>query len=349
MRNSQEIRRAISLALVACFAALLVGCGDDDSPGKKTVRNDADVVVSEFEGPRFEVPRRPIAVAAGEGAVWVASMAGGVVTKIDPETGERVGKPIETDDSPYSIDVAFGRVWVAAFQNDKLIQIDPDSRKVIKTTKLRNRPFGLTNGFGSLWVTSIRGETLSRIDPDSGEPTGKPIQLSGPPHQIAAGEDFVWVTNIRDGLVDKIDPETNQLVDSYKVGVSPSAVITAAGSVWVANVSRDELVKDEATGRNKIFKRPATVWRLDPKTGERIGSPIEVPVRPYAMAGDDENVWVVSLDGDTLLRIDAKTGKRDKLPVGIGNAPTDVALGFDRVWVPLSREDELAEYDPTTR
>lgn len=349
MGISVGIRRVAALALLACLGALLVGCGEDDSPGKKTVRNDADIVVTEFEGPRFEVPRRPIAVAAGEGGVWVASMAGSVVTKIDPQTGKKVGKPIETDDSPYSIDVAFGKVWVATFQNDKLFQIDPETRKVIKTTKLLNRPFGLTNGFGAMWATSIRGETLSRIDASTGRPVGDPIALSGPPHQIAAGEDYIWVTNIRDGLLDKVDPATNELVDSYKVGVSPSAVITAAGSVWVANVSRDELVKDPATGRNKIVKRPASVWRLDPKTGKRIGAPIEVPVRPYAMAGDDENVWVTSLDGDALLRIDAKTGQRDKLPVGIGNAPTDVAIGFDRVWVPLSREDELAEYDPTTR
>lgn len=348
MKRRPISSRLLAATLLVALAALLTGCGDD-KPGKKTVRNDADIVVTEFDGPTFEVPQRPIAVAAGEGGLWVASMAGGVVTKIDPETGKEVGKPIETDDSPYAIDVAFGKVWVATFQNDKLFQIDPASRKVIKSTKLANRPFGLTHGFGSLWVTSIRGETLNRIDPETGEQVGDPIQLSGPPHQIAAGLGYLWVTNIRDGKVDKIDPETSELVDSYAVGVSPSAVITAAGSVWVANVSRDELVKDPTTGRNKIVKRPATVWRLDPKSGERIGAPIEVPVRPYAMAGDDEAVWVVSIDADTLLRIDAKTGKREKLPIGIGNAPTDVALGFDRVWVPLSRDDELAEYDPTTR
>lgn len=344
MNYRSPIARLLAAVLLVTIAALLTGCGDDKS-GKKTVRNDADIVVTEFDGPTYEVPQRPIAVAAGEGGIWVASMAGGVVTKIDPETGKEVGKPIETDDSPYSIDVAFGKVWVATFQNDKLFQIDPESRKIIKTTKLENRPFGLTHGFGSLWVTSIRGETLDRIDPETGEQVGDPIELTGPPHQVAAGLGYLWVTNIRDGKVDKIDPATSELVDTYDVGTSPSAVITAAGSVWVANVSRDELVKDPATGRNRIVKRPASVWRLDSRSGERIGAPIEVPVRPYAMAGDDEAVWVVSIDADTLLRIDAKTGKREKFPIGIGNAPTDVALGFDRVWVPLSRDDELAAYD----
>lgn len=344
-----RLRPIALLIAIAAFAPIAAtGCGDD-KPKKSAVRNDDGIVVTPFDGQRIEVTRRPIAVATGEGAVWVASMAGGVVTKIDPRTGEAVGKPTPTDDSPYAIDVAFGKVWVATFQNDKLIQIDPRTRKVIKTTKVANRPFGLTSGFGSMWVTSIRGETLSRIDPDSGESVGEPIELSGPPHQVAAGLGYVWVTNIRDGVVDKIDPRTNTVVDEIKVDSAPSAVVTAAGSVWVANVRRAELVKDPDTGKNRIEQLPATVWRIDPETGRRIGSPIEVPIRPYAMAGDAENVWVVSIDGDTLLRIDARTGKRDKLPIGIGNAPTDVAIGFDRVWVPLSREDELAEYVPKTR
>lgn len=339
---------ALLLAVAAITPIAATGCGDDDS-GKTAVRNDDGIVVTPFNGPTYEVPRRPIAVAAGEGAVWVTSMAGGVVSKVDPATGQRIGRPITTDDSPYAIDVAFGKVWVATFQNDKLIQIDPQTRKVSKTTKLPNRPFGLTHGFGSMWATSIRGEMLVRIDADSGEVIGEPIQLSGPPHQIAAGLDFVWVTNIRDGVVDKVDPRTNKVVGQIKVDSAPSAIITAAGDLWVANVRRAELVKDPATGKNKIEQLPATVWRIDPKTGKRIGQPIEVPIRPYAMAGDANNVWVVSIDGDTLLRIDAKTGKRDKLPIGIGNAPTDVAIGFDRVWVPLSREDELAEYEPQSR
>lgn len=342
--------RIIALAALALFAAtVFAACGEDDGGKKKTVRNDADIVVTEFDGQTIEMPTRPIAVAADDEGVWVTSMAGGVVTKVDPKTGEKVGKPVATDDSPYAIDVAFGKVWVAAFQNDKLFQIDPETRKVLRTTKVGNRPFGLTHGFGWMWVTSIRAETLNRINPKSGKPEGEPIELTGPPHQIAAGFDHLWVTNTRDGVVDKVDPERGEVVDSFKVGDLPSAVIAAGEYIWVANVNRDELVQDPQTKRNKIVRRTSSVWRIDPESGDRVGSPIEVPIRPYAMAGDDENVWVVSIDGDTLLRIDAKTGQRDKLPIGIGNAPTDVALGDGKVWVPLSREDELAVYDPAAK
>lgn len=340
------MKRSALVALTLLVAIVFAACGDDDGK-KQTVRNDADIVVTEFDGETTEMPTRPIAVAADDEGVWVTSMAGGVVTKVDPKTGRKIGKPIATDDSPYAITVAFGKVWVAAFQNDKLFQIDPETRKVIKTTKVGNRPFGLTDGFGSMWVTSIRAETLSRVNPDSGEIEGEPIELTGPPHQVAAGFDHLWVTNTRDGVVDKVDPERGEVVDSYEVGELPSAVIAAGDSIWVANVGRDELVLDPRTKRNKIIRRGSSVWRIDPDTGRRIGAPIEVPIRPYAMAGDAENIWVVSIDGDTLLRIDTKTGRRDKLPIGIGNAPTDVALADGKVWVPLSRDDELAIYDPS--
>lgn len=347
--------RITALSLVVLAAVLLAGCGEDDTTGKKVVRNDDGILVAPFRGQYIEdLPRRPIAVAAGEGAVWVASMAGGVVSKIDPETNKRVGKPIVTDDAPYSIDAAFGKVWVATFQNDKLIQIDPESRKVVKTTKVDNRPFGMTHGFGSMWVTSIRNESISRIDPATGKRAAPRIQLSGPPYAVTTGLGYVWVTNIRDGLVEKIDPKTNKVVgDPIKTGTLPSAIAVAGGSLWVAN-AKGETNTRKGTGTPAQYDRKepikmGSVWRIDPDSGERIGASIETPVRPQAMAADDDWVWVVSVDADTLLQISVKTGKPVGRAIGIGNAPTDVALGFDRVWAPISREDKLAAYDPRLR
>lgn len=336
------MRRALVSLLALALLVAFAGCGDDDK-GKKVVRNDDGIEVTPFTGTTTEMPRRPIAVTAGEDAVWVASMAGGVVSKVDPESGERIGKPIATDDAPYSIHAAFGSVWVATFQNDKLVQIDPQTSKVARTTKLDNRPFGLTDGFGSLWVTSVRGETVVRVDPKTGRRLAR-IPIDGVPYKIAAGFDHIWVTNIRDDELVKIDPRTNKVVARYKTGKKPSALVAAGDDIWVAALVGNERAKDGTGTKAQIGNeiRLGEVWRIDPENGRRVGNPITVPIRPQAMVGDDTAVWVASLDADALTRIDTKTGEAGVPPIGIGNAPTDLALGFGKVWAPLSREDQLA-------
>lgn len=360
-------RRAPAIAFAALLACALLaaGCGKEATTVK---RNDAGVLVAPFTGTKSKMPRRPIAVAAGGGSVWVTSFAGGVLTRVNPQTGKKTGKPVTIDDAPYTVLYAFGKVWVAAFQNDKLFQVDPATGKVIKHTKVDNRPFGMAAGFGSLWITSIRNETISRVDPRTGEPAGEPIELSGTPYKVATGFGSVWVTDLRDGLVDRIDPTTNKVVQTIRVGGptcdeaaerksrnedevndvvvscgAPAAIVAAGKYVWVSNLRGPAVKQGEATDVQVKQGIPnGQVWRIDPKAGKVVGGAIPVPVRPLAMAGDAKSIWVIGVEVDTLTRIDTQTGKRDRLPVNIGNAPTDVALGYGKVWVPLSKDDKLA-------
>jgi streptogramin lyase len=363
-------RQAAAVVALALAVLVAAGCGD----GAKTVtRNDSGVLVAPFDGQKTKMPRRPIAVAAGGGSVWVTSFAGGVLTRVDPRTGRRIGRPVTIDDAPYSVLHAFGRVWVAAFQNDKLYRVDPATGRVIGHTKVANRPFGMAAGFGSLWVTSIRSETLSRIDPATGETVGEPIPLSGPPFKVAAGFGSLWVTDVRDGLVDRVDPRSGRVVRTIRIGGppcdrvaeqkakggdevndvvvgcgAPAAVIAAGRYIWVSNLRGPAVRRGEATDVQVKQGIPnGQVWRIDPRTDRVVGQPIPVPVRPLAMAGDERSVWVVGTDVDTLLRIDTRTGRRELHPLNIGNAPTDVAIGYGRVWVPLSKDDRLASLAAT--
>ncbi|MFY9488314.1 MAG: YncE family protein [Solirubrobacterales bacterium] len=347
-RHSVIRTRALSAILAALLATSLAGCGDDEQ-STKPKRTDDGILAMPFKGSTVELPDRPIAIASGEGAVWATSMAGGVVTKIDPKTRQPIGeKPTITGgEAPYAIDVAFGKVWVANFNSDQIVRIDPDTRKVIDRIDVDNRPFGLADGYGYMWVTSIRRQTVSRLDPQTGERVGKPIKTSGIPYQIAAGEGFIWVTNIRDGVVDKIDPKTGQLVgEPIKAGSFPAAIAVAGGYVWVVNVRGDD-------GFGESKNRDGSLWRIDPKSGKRVGASISVPTRPQAIAADDNDVWVISVDVDTLLHVDTKTGKRDATPVLIGNAPTGITLapagGTPGPWVAVSKDDVAARFDPRLR
>lgn len=368
-------RRAFWAALLVLAPAMLVaGCGSGDG---KVRRNPQGVLVAPFTGAKTKLPRRPMAVATGGGSVWVTSFAGGVLTRVDPRTGKKVGKPVAIDDAPYNVLHAFGRVWVVAFQNDKLFEVNPSTGKVIRFTKVDNRPFGIAAGFGSLWLTSIRGETLSRIDPATGRRVGARIALSGPPLQVTTGFGSVWVTNVRDGVVERIDPTRNKVVQKIRIGGptcnsvatrkalgdgadevndvvvncgAPADIIAAGRWIWVSNLRGPAVREGQAKPAQVKQGIPSgQVWRIDPRSGRVVRRPIPVPVRPLAMAGDSRSIWVVGVDVGTLTRIDTRTGAPDRLPIDVGRTPTDVALGYGKVWVPLSKDDRLAALPGTNR
>jgi DNA-binding beta-propeller fold protein YncE len=346
----------------------LAGCGQP----KKVERNDAGVLVERFDGQTTKLPRRPIAVATGGGSVWATSMAGGVLTRVDPRSGKKIGKPVTIDDAPYQLLYAFGKLWVAAFQNDKLFQVDSKTGRVIDYAKVDNRPFGMAAGFGSLWLTSIRSETIRRVDPATGKPVGPRILLSGTPYKVATGFGSVWVTDLRDGLVDRIDPRTNKVTESIRIGGrtcneaaqartgdevndvvvdcgAPAAIVAAGRYIWVTNLRGPAVQKGQATDVQVRQGIPnGQVWRIDPQTNKVVGDPIPVPVRPLAMAASGDSLWVIGVETDTLTRIDIRTARRAKLPIAIGNAPTDVAVGYGKVWVTASKDDRLVAVSPPT-
>jgi YVTN family beta-propeller protein len=105
----------------------------------------------------------PTAVAAGEGAVWVAnrSVAGnefstskkpGSVTRIDPETKDVVIS-IPVGHEPFAIATGGGAVWVANRTDSTVMRIDPRTNKVVKTIKVGGTPEGLAADADELWVS----------------------------------------------------------------------------------------------------------------------------------------------------------------------------------------------------
>ena len=84
------------------------------------------------------------AVAAGEGAVWVANPLNGTVTRVDPERGVvtatvAVGATAE----PVALAPAAGAVWVANRQAQTLARIDPERAVVTERLRLGNEPRAL--------------------------------------------------------------------------------------------------------------------------------------------------------------------------------------------------------------
>jgi YVTN family beta-propeller protein len=71
------------------------------------------------------VGSKPFQISYGEGFVWVAVSGDDVVVKLDPKTGNRVGKPISVPGRPVGITARDGAVWVTSADTGTLTRLEP--------------------------------------------------------------------------------------------------------------------------------------------------------------------------------------------------------------------------------
>ena len=103
----------------------------------------------------IEVPGGPLGIAAGAGAVWVATFWTKELVRIDPET-RRVVHRIPIGDGPLAVAVGAGSVWVTNRDDRTISRIDPRANRVVQTIPLAAPPHGIHFAHGRVWVTTQR-------------------------------------------------------------------------------------------------------------------------------------------------------------------------------------------------
>jgi YVTN family beta-propeller protein len=226
-------------------------------------------------------------VAAGEGAVWVAS-EDGTVSRVDA-AARRVVQRITVDRDPAGVAAGDGAVWVTNSGDRSVSWINPSTNTVVKTVLVGNGPTGIALGHGAVWVANSLDDSVSRIDAATGKVVAS-IGVGGTPSGVAAGLGAVWVTNASDNTVSRISPSSNTVVRPITVGNGPRAIAVGAGGVWVAN-SVD-----------------GTVSRIDPAS-DTVVATVGVGDGPSAVAVSPGAVWAASEVRGTVIRLDPGTNK----------------------------------------
>jgi YVTN family beta-propeller protein len=105
-------------------------------------------------------------VIEGFGFTWVSSaVPDGTVTRLDSETGEKVGDPIPVQNRPKEMALAGGYLWVVNEGSGSVSRIDPKARRVVGSPiPVGKKPVGIAAGAGALWVTNNASDTVTRID-----------------------------------------------------------------------------------------------------------------------------------------------------------------------------------------
>jgi peptide/nickel transport system substrate-binding protein len=263
------------------------------------------------------VGARPVAIASGAGALWVANLDDQSVTRVDMSSRQAV-RTIPIGGAPTALAATRTAVWVTRGTGD-VSEIDPRYDRVSSTRALAASA-GFFEGnvpalaaFGSIWIVTPDG-VVSRIDADSGRVLGS-VGVGNAPSAIAAGAGSVWVTNSADGTVTRIDSAT-LLPTTIPVGHGPTAVAVNAGSAWIANA-----------GDN-------TVVRVDTETNA-VSSTTPVGDGPMAVLATPNALWVANGREGTVMRLDPRSGKVNKT-IRLGGTPDALATAAGLVWVAIA-------------
>jgi virginiamycin B lyase len=262
-------------------------------------------------------------LTAGAGAVWVTDGQRGVVSRLNPTTGQidariSISSPCEASD--FGLDA----VWTATCGPYGLARLNPATNKVsaflkMNVTRMWRGEASIGVGTNAVWVVLDTAKCIAcRLARVVSRPRSlrivKRIAIRSGGAGVRFGEGAVWVTNPALGLVQKIDVARNRVVATTKVGPTPRFFAVGEGDVWTLN------------------QNDGSVTRLDPASGA-VAATIAAGV---VGSGGDMTAgggWIWARGTDILLtQIDPRTNtvvRRYGPPSGSGAA----VVGFGAVWV----------------
>ncbi len=176
--------------------------------------------------------------------MWLTSLPGNSVTRIDPTTNTATGTISLTPSGlgPIGITVDVGYVWVANHDGNptgSVAKIDPATMSVVDVIPIGNRsiagPNWLAAGGGSIWTDVPNINAVVRIDPATDTITAT-IPDKGVCGALAANDAAVWVAGgggpgCLPGIT-RIDPNTNTVTTSLNAGGQTDALALADGALW---------------------------------------------------------------------------------------------------------------------
>ena len=247
---------------------------------------------------------------------------------IDPKTNEIVDE-VPVGIRPGPIAAGEGSVWVGNIGDRNLTRVNVETRENAGAVTLNNQtPTGLAVGAGAVWVAHGLLGRLSRVDLRTGLLTTTiDVALPSLSGEVTVGGDSVWTVN-GGSIVARVAPVSPRVLETGLAGQSPTGIVYAVGSLWVAN-----------GGDQNVF-------RFNPTTFSEglAGTPTTVGERPAALAFGDGAIWVANGGDDTVTRIDAASHSASTIP-GVGHRPAAIAFGDGAVWV-ASGDGSVSRIDP---
>jgi streptogramin lyase len=192
----------------------------------------------------LRVGRDAVDVAIGEDALWVTNGASGTVTRVDPVSGRRVGRPIRTGRFPSAVATGQRYVWVVNAGDGTVARVDPREHVVIgRRLPVGREPQDIAVGLGSVWVADRGDGTVVQLSADTGRRQDV-IDVGGAPSALALTADAVLVLDPSGRRVVRIAPRSGAVDVVAKLQGYPTAIaVDGSGAAWVADTRSGTLTR----------------------------------------------------------------------------------------------------------
>jgi len=291
--SAAEVPKVGSRRLVAVVAAIAVGAVGAGligwiltrSASAPAVRANAVVRIdtSRLHVARVtEPPGVPGAVLLTDSGVWVVDTTHRSLDEFNPDSLALI-RHISLRSLPHALIDAGGRLWLANGFEGTISRIGSGGR-IGPPRRPEPHAVGrlaLAYGDGALWIGS-QDNRLTRFDPGRGRAVAV---IRGPrtPQALTFADGAVWVAQATSVSILRVDAHNHRIGKPIPIGGVPSAIVSAAGSVWALAPAEGKL------------------WQIDPKRGSVTGS-ISVPGASL-LAAAGSTLWVADAPDGTVTRV----------------------------------------------
>lgn len=191
---------------------------------------------------RYAIGNAGYPVLAAHGSIWLTNGETGVVSRLDPETGEITAEIQANPDpgsTPYDQNLVADDSFVwATGVDDTLVKIDPATNTVVERIDIGTLVYRMQVHEGDIWITDLDRNNVLRVDAATGEVTFE-APIGGWPGGLAVTDDAVWMTPYQLDQLVQIDPATGAVVERTTVGSFGMAIIAQGDALFITgNQSR---------------------------------------------------------------------------------------------------------------
>jgi hypothetical protein len=271
----------------------------------------------------FPVGIAPERIAAVGDALWVMTVNRGIRVRVDTRRGtlRRLPAAVDLGGGQFpAMAAGTGVIWVA--QGDRAIGgvtgFDPRTGEALSRARIPGA-MAIAAAGRAVWVTSMNGRgsgRLTRLAARTARVGAGPVPAGRDPAAVLSAAGSVWVADRTRDEVLRFDPVTLRLRGRVRVGDGPALLAGDSRAVWVGNAGE------------------STLMRID--GADVVGAPVELGKQPDDLLLAFGQLWVAGHDG-SITRLDAGTGQPAGAPVQIGGAPLALAASPAGVWVASAR------------
>jgi hypothetical protein len=300
------------------------GAGPSRATSATVATDDTPVASGLAVAGRVALPAQPVAVAAGEGAVWVL-LEQGAVLRVDPDRHRVTGRvelgPPAAGGPVGPLAVGAGAVWVGTREATVTARVDPECLRV--TAWLRGHVAVVAHRVLWSYCCPRRDEAIPRRDEvmgfgrrDAGTLRPRPplvvTDASGrrqPVGRLAIGADAVWTQTPEDQRLWRVPLAGGPARAVVRVPGTGYGLAADESAVWVLSGTGDPGSERDRTGRlRRLHQRTGKVTATTPL-------PDLAPGRAVGPVVGDGTVWLAGPysrllnGGGILVRVDADSGR----------------------------------------